>query len=287
MSGFKLDPGTHIGRVHLQVSNLQRSLDFYQNKLGFRLVSQNGKNVALSATGTEPTLIMLTEILNAIPRPKNTTGLYHVAIRLPGRAELAQVFRHLLNERWPFQGFADHSVSEALYLADPDSNGLELYADRPRDVWWGADGKIKMGVDPLDIKDLLSAGDRPWTGIDPGTDIGHIHLQVSDLARSEAFYAGLIGLDVIEPDYPGALFLSAGGYHHHLGMNTWTGINAPPPPPNAVGLISFSLSIPEKDNIHDLLARVLSTGTKLERSHDESFLIRDPDGNGVDISINQ
>ncbi|MBN1315850.1 MAG: VOC family protein [Anaerolineales bacterium] len=283
MSEFRLHPETQIGRVFLQVSDISRALVFYQDYLGLHLVGQNGEQAALSASGNGPALIVLKGNLAAHPKPSNTSGLYHVAIRLPDRTALSRVFRRLLDVYWPFQGFADHGVSEALYLADPDENGLELYADHPCEKWTGPDGKIKMGTFSLDVEDLLSSGSGPWTGIDPGADIGHVHLQVADMDRSEAFYAGLLGLEVMERGYPGALFLSAGGYHHHLGLNTWAGIGAPPPPVDAVGLRSFSLAIPEKELIHTLSARIQAAGFKMEQLHQDSFLVRDPDGNGVEI----
>lgn len=292
MNGFHLPAGTHIGRVHLQVSGLERALTFYRDLLGFQEAGREDDTAALSATGGRPYHILLTERLGARPKPPRTAGLYHVAIRFPDRRALARAFQRLVDYRYPLQGFADHLVSEALYLADPDGNGLELYADRPRERWEQRDGQIDMATDPLDVEDLLAeaAGDAaPWTGVHPKTDIGHVHLHVSDLAQAEAFYSGLLGLDVTQRSYPGALFLSAGGYHHHLGVNTWAG--AGPPPLDAVGLLSFALQLPAQEAWRILYERVRESGVGAEDlrdyKHARGVLIRDPDGNGVELLVNK
>jgi catechol 2,3-dioxygenase len=292
MSEFRLPAETEIGHVHLQIADLDRSLTFYQDLLGFQRVSQDGTAAMLSATGRPPHQIALSERPGAIPKPPRTTGLYHTAIRFPTRRALAQTFQRLVKDPWPFQGFADHTVSEALYLADPDGNGLELYADRPRERWPRPNGQIEMGIDPLDVEDLLaeaSGGAAPWTGMHPGTDIGHVHLQVSDLARAEDFYNDLLGLDVTLRGYPGALFLSAGGYHHHLGLNVWAGVGAPPAPPGAAGLVSFALLLPGRGAWNSLLVRLKETGVRIEDKwsyeNGGSVLVRDPDGNGVELLV--
>ncbi|MBI4530466.1 MAG: VOC family protein [Candidatus Latescibacteria bacterium] len=293
MGTFRLPAEAHIHHIHLQVSNLKQALAFYANLLGFREVGRGGVTTILSATGRLPSHILLTEHPGAQPKPPHTTGLYHVAIRFPNRRELARVFRRLLDHNWSFHGFSDHKVSEALYLSDPDGNGLELYTDRPRDQWPWHDDQIAMTTDPLDPDSLLqeAAEDTDlWTGIHLGTDIGHVHLQVSDLTQAEAFYHGLLGLDVTQRNYPGALFLSAGGYHHHLGLNIWAGHGASPPPPDAVGLLSFALRIPDRETYQTLQTRIQAAGIPVEdwRSdeHTVSILVRDPDRNGVELLHN-
>lgn len=292
MTDFRLPEGTHIGRVRLQVRDLQRALAFYQELLGFRQVAGDGGMAMLSATGQPPLHIVLSEHPDARRKPARTTGLYHIAIRLPSRRALARVFQRLVAQEWPFQGFADHLVSEALYLSDPDGNGLELYVDRPQEQWTRRNGQIEMATDPLDVQGLLAEAESeagPWTGIDPGTDIGHVHLHVSDLARAESFYHGLLGLDVTQRGYPGALFLSAGGYHHHLGVNTWAGAGAPPPPADAVGLLSFSLTLPDREARRTLEQRARKAGIELTQPGDNSraggVLIHDPDGNAVELVV--
>ncbi len=187
------------------------------------------------------------------------------------------------------QGGADHGVSEALYLADPDGNGLELYRDRPRSEWRWSDGQVAMVTDPLDAAGLLGtiSPAEGWPGLDPRTVIGHVHLHVSDLARAETFYHGLLGLDVTQRSYPGALFLAAGGYHHHLGVNIWAGRGAPPPPEDAVGLIAFAVDVPDDDVWHQIINRAreacLDVQEQQETDSRVGALIQDPDHNGVVI----
>jgi catechol 2,3-dioxygenase len=277
---FRLPDATHVGHAHLRVADVSRALNFYRDILGLHETTHVNSTVSLSATGAASPLIVLTEQPGARSQPPRTAGLYHVAIRLPDRRSLARVLRQVVAARWPLHGVADHGVSEAIYLPDPDGNGLELYRDRPRDQWqWDGD-QIAMRTDPLDVDDLLAQDDgAPWTGIDPGTDIGHMHLHVSDLERAEAFYHDLLGLDVTQRSYPGALFLAADGYHHHLGVNTWAGRGVPPAPPDAAGLIAWSLHVPG-DAWKTLVERVRAADLPLE-THAMGVLVRDPDQNGL------
>ncbi|MCL7453509.1 MAG: VOC family protein [Anaerolineae bacterium] len=279
-----------IGHVHLRVSDLERALAFYRDLLGFRQVKREGETVFLSASGGVPYHLLLTGQPAARPKPPRTTGLYHVAIRLPTRRALARTLQRLAGAGWRFQGFSDHKVSEALYLLDPDRNGLELYADRPRELWPLQDGQIAMGTDPLDVQGLLQEVESEpdaWTGIDAGTEVGHVHLHVSDLAKAEAFYTGLLGLDVTQRSYPGALFFSAGGYHHHVGVNTWAGLGAPRPPEDATGLVSYSFRLPDQDAWQETLARLDRAGIEVESrpqyEHAMSAMVHDPDGIGVEL----
>jgi catechol 2,3-dioxygenase len=292
MSEYRLPVETHIGHVHLQVSDLERTLAFYGGLLGFQQAARDGAKARLSATGQAPYHVVLTERSGAQRKPGGTTGLYHVAIRFLHRRALSRVFRRLVAHKWPFQGFADHLVSEALYLADPDGNGLELYVDRPREQWRRPNGQIEMATDLLDVESLLAEAENdsmPWTGADPGTDIGHVHLHVSDLSQAEAFYSGLLGLDVTQRNYPGALFLSVGGYHHHLVVNVWAGVGAPPPPSDAVGLLSFGLVLPSEEAWQVLHTRLRESGVGMEElptdAQATNVLIHDPDGNGVELLI--
>ncbi len=285
MDAYALPAATHIAYAHLRVADLERALAFYHDLLGLRVITVSDSSAALSATGVLPPLIVLEAHPGARPRPPRTTGLYHVAIRLPDRAALARTLRRLLERRWPLHGAADHGVSEALYLSDPDGNGLELYADRPRDTWPWQAGQVVMVSEPLDARALLSLAREPAETIDPRTDIGHMHLQVSDLARAEAFYCGLLGFEVTLHSYPGALFVAAGGYHHHLGLNIWAGRGAPPPPPDSAGLVAFGVRLPDAETWAALLARLESAGVTFDVQGDEDgarrALLRDPDGTGV------
>lgn len=283
---------TQIGHVRFQVSDLDRALAFYRDLLGFQQAGENGSGAALSATGKPPYQIILAARPGARAKPRGTTGLYHMAIRYPSELELARTFEQLVSHRWPFQGFADHLVSEALYLADPDGNGLELYVDRPRQEWRREGGQIAMATEPLDVEALLAqaaADPLPWTGTHPQTDIGHVHLHVSNLAQAEAFYRGILGLEVTQRGYTGALFLAAGGYHHHVGVNVWSGVGAPPPPPDAAGLLSFALRLPDRGSWNEVIARVKEAGVEVEASyeypHAESVLVRDASQNGVELLV--
>jgi len=284
MNHFSLPDATHIGHAHFIVANMDRALDFYVSKLGFRQLRREGSLAVLSADGKTPH-ILLTEKRGAGPKPPRSTGLYHVAIRFPDRLALARAFRQLVSLRYPFGGFSDHAVSEALYLSDPDGNGLEMYADRPRESWPRLDNLIQMTTEPLDIDDLLAQAENdpsPWEGVHPKTDIGHVHLHVSDLGRAKAFWMDVIGLDLVfDLSSHGALFVSAGGYHHHLGLNTWAGKN--PPPPNGVGLQSFQLVIPEQDALEQAIARLEAANMALERLPSGGALAHDYDGNAVEL----
>lgn len=288
MSEFRLPAAAHIGYVHLRVSDLPIALDFYTGVLGLHEVVRKQSTAYLSANHNRPYQVLLTEVAGARPKPPRTTGLYHAAIRLPDRPALARVLKRLMARGWPLHGAADHGVSEAIYLADPDGSGIELYTDRPRSEWAWVNGQIAMVTEPLDVGALLDTiGDDSGeaAAIDPRTDIGHVHLQVSDLARAEAFYAGLLGFDVTQRSYPGALFLSAGGYHHHLGLNIWAGRGAPPPPSDAAGLIAFVLRLPDRAVWQTMVERLAEAGLSpephKENGRAEAALVHDPDDNGV------
>lgn len=271
---------THIGRVRLQVSDLARSLSFYTGLLGLVVLSKAGGEAHLAAQPAGPVLLELVERRGAVRKPNRSTGLYHVAIRLPGRAALGRALQRLLEQRYMLQGGADHLVSEAVYLADPDGNGLELYCDRPRADWPMLGDTVQMASDPLDAAGLLqAAAEAPAAGetIAPQTDIGHIHLQVSDLAQAESFFGRLLGLEVTQRSYPGALFLAAGGYHHHVGTNVWSSRGAGPPPEEAVGLQFFELVIPGEDERAATLERLQASGIPVEPYGDRS-LARSSDG---------
>lgn len=288
MSEFRLPAAVHIGYVHLRVSDLSAALDFYGRLLGLHQVVHKHNTAYLSANQNRPYHILLTEVAGARPKPPRTTGLYHVAIRLPDRPALARVLKRLMDHGWPLQGAADHGVSEAIYLADPDGSGIELYTDRPRDQWVWSNGQLVMVTEPLDVGALLDTirdDLRPSRSIDPRTDIGHVHLHVSDLGRAEAFYSGLLGFEVTQRSYPGALFLAAGGYHHHLGLNIWAGRGAPPPPSDAAGLIAFEVQLPDRASWETLVRRLEEAGQPFERQKRngsaDAVQLYDPDGNGV------
>ena len=244
---MELPDDAHIGQVSLTVRDLDRSVPFYRDVLGLTETRSPREGaastaIALGAPGGRG-LIELHENTSAIPKPRRSTGLYHFAILVPSRAALGRSLRRLSDRRYPLTGAADHLVSEAIYLDDPDGLGIEIYRDRPRAEWPARNGQLVMATDPLDLQAVFDepGAETPWTGIEAGTVIGHVHLHVPQLDTAEQFYCGRIGFEPTVRGYPGALFVAAGGYHHHLGLNTWTGLGAPPPPENAVGLRSFSI----------------------------------------------
>ena len=257
---MSLPDDAHIESVSLTVRDLQRSIAFYRDVLGFRVDKSTEVEAALSADRAR-TLIELHEQRDAIPRPRRCAGLFHFAILVPNRAALGRSLRRLIEQNWPLSGVADHLVSEALYLSDPDGLGIEIYRDRPRDTWRKADGQIAMATDPLDLDSVANepGAELPWTGLDAGTVIGHVHLHVPSLVEAERLYCGIVGFEPMVRTYPGALFVAAGGYHHHLGLNTWMGEGAPPPPENAVGLRRFSVRAAalEEGEVFDEAARVV------------------------------
>lgn len=236
-----LPADARITSVRLRVASLERSLAFYTDVLGLAVHGRHGRAAAVGPAGG-PVLFDLEEDPHATPRPPGTSGLFHVAVLLPDREWLGLVLRRLFEQPWPLTGAADHLVSEALYLDDPDGLGLEIYRDRPRETWRTENGEILMATERLDVRSLAAdAGTREWQALPASTTIGHVHLNVPDLPAAEDLYCGDIGFTPTLRRYPGALFVSAGGYHHHLGLNVWAGRGAPAPPPGTVGLSAFTI----------------------------------------------
>ena len=278
----RIAPDTAIGTVRLTVSDLARSTRFYEQALGLRSAEREGGSVVLTAGG-DRVLVELHGNDSAREHDPRLPGLYHIAILVPDRRQLAIALARLGNSRWPLSGASDHLVSEALYLADPDGNGIEIYRDRPRGEWPEQDGTLAMATLPLDLRNLLAELDRA-PDVEPlapiGTRIGHVHLQVSDLTEAESFYAGVLGFDVTVRRYPGALFLSAGGYHHHIGLNTWQSAGAPPPESDSIGLRSFEVLLPTPTELDNVIDRVRPAALDTEPTGG-GVLVRDPSGNGV------
>jgi catechol 2,3-dioxygenase len=275
-----IDPKTMIGGVHLTISDLGRSVRFYESYLGFRLHRCDDRTAWLGAGG--PDLLVLSECESA-PRLRGTTGLYHFAVLVPSRVELARSLRRLIETDTVMQGFADHGVSEAMYLADPDGNGIEVYRDRPRAEWPYVAGRLQMGAEPLDLDDILGelrSREDSWSGLARDTTIGHVHLHVSRLADAETFYVSALGFDVTQRYGPSALFVSAGGYHHHIGLNTWAGVGAPPPPPGAIGLRHFTVRLPDHAALDRVTARIQAAGIEMEKT-EGGLLVRDPAKNAL------
>jgi catechol 2,3-dioxygenase len=284
-----IDPATAIGTVRLTVSDLHRSRAFYERALGLRAGAAEDSTVALCSPDPAP-LVELRGDPTARSLDRRATGLYHLAILVPSRLELARSLSRLAVERWPLDGASDHLVSEALYLSDPDGNGIEIYRDRPREEWPRSDGQLQMSTLPLDLDDVLGELDGAPSGaagtpvvpdtVAAATRIGHVHLQVSDLREAEEFYSGVLGFEVTVRGYPGALFVSAGGYHHHIGLNTWHSAGAEPPSEGSVGLRDFEVVVADERALDQVVERIRAAGLEVGAG-DSGALVRDPAGNGV------
>ena len=216
--------------ITLRVARLERSLDFYASKLGLTVLRRDGAKAELGSGPNSTPLLSLIEDAKAVPPPRDAAGLFHAAMLLPTLGALGSWLRQTADAGIQFDGFSDHRVSEALYLSDPDGNGLEFYADRPRETWPYEAGQLQMATDPLALPDLLAAGARYQDGPPlSGAYWGHLHLRVTDLDRSEAFYCKELGMEPVVRYGTSARFLAADGYHHHLGLNTWGGVRKPHP----------------------------------------------------------
>ena len=274
---FHQQPQTFVEKIVIKVANLERSLQFYGRILGLKIVSQSETAATLSANGTR-SLLVIEQPEHVLPKQTEATGLYHVAFLLPDRSDLANAFRHLLHEKYPLQGASDHYVSEAVYLADPDGNGIELYADRSPSVWQREDGTVDMRTERLDMEDLLAAGDGSWTGLPAQTIIGHVHLQVSELKEIEEFYCRGLGFDVVMHYGGQALFVSTGGYHHHFAFNTWYSAGGSAPAENRVGLKQVSVRFPDGHTKRQAVERLQHLGAHVWEEGG-LLLTKDPSGN--------
>lgn len=270
---------TNIQSVNFRVRDLKESLNFYVNLLGLKEKKISDSDSELYSDLSKPYLIKLSGDKNAKYPIRNNTGIFHIAVRLPNRKELAKVFLRLFEHKYKFQGFSDHLVSEAIYLTDPEDNGIELYTDKNKDEWNWINGEIEMDTLPLDLSKITKelGKDKEWSGIHPDTDIGHIHLKVSDLAFADMFYGKLLGFNVTSRSYPGALFLAANGYHHHIGANIWQSHRGSSPKDNSTGLISFTINIPDKEYLAKLSQTLGNEGLLLNTLNDNSLLVKDFD----------
>lgn len=284
-----IDPNLRIRSVQLGVSDLPRSVDFYERVLGLPLIDRE-KHLARLGPDAERPALALSDIAGAPTLlPPGATGLYHVAWLHPSRMALAESVRRVAGARWPFEGAADHGVSEALYLSDPDGLGIEIYADRPRERWERPDDghAVKMVSLPLDLDDLLAQfSDEPAPAVAPDTSVGHVHMKVAHVPRAAAFYRDALGLQE-QAQLPSAAFLAAGGYHHHVGLNSWQSQDAAPAPDSAPGLRRIELELGDQDAL-DALERTLAQAPSrppLERHSGDELSVRDPDGQLLTFAI--
>lgn len=281
---YQIPPQMTISNIELTIRNLDRSIDFYTQVIGFHLLARNRQYADL---GTETaTLIRLFDNPQA-QNFRGMTGLYHFAILVPQRKILAKVLKNLIETQTPVQGFADHGVSEAIYLPDPDGNGIEIYWDRPRQEWPLKNGVLQMVTDPLDTENLLSelnGNHGEHADLPADTAIGHMHLHVRDIPEAVIFYRDVLGFDLKQRYGPSAAFLAAGDYHHHIGVNTWAGVGAPPSPKESVGLRSFAICLPKPDDLDILEQNIRQTGSGIF-ANDNGYGITDPSGNHIQFRV--
>ncbi|WP_062049431.1 VOC family protein [Bacillus sp. JCM 19034] len=282
---FHTAPHTYVSSVHIFVENLERSYDFYTEIIGFKLLDKSENQIRLSVDGNHP-LLTIEQPDDVIAKEGRTTGLYHFAILLPNRSELAKAVLHLSKHQWPI-GSSDHLVSEAIYLSDPDGNGIELYADRDPSKWQWQDQQIQMTVDPLNFESLLSEAnsESTWGGLPSKTLIGHIHLHVAHIEEAERFYRDALGFDIVSRFGGQASFLSTGKYHHHIAINTWAGVGAARPASNQVGLKHFTINYPTEHKRKEAVNELRKLHFTVEES-DGLLFTTDPSGNSIILAIN-
>ncbi len=270
----EIAPGTRMGAVELSVSDLDRSLDYWQRVVGLRVLArENG----VASLGADTELVRFVEEPGAQPADGHT-GLYHVALLVPDRPSLARWLAHAARDQTQLEGLSDHYVSEAIYLRDPDRHGIEIYADRPRELWEGQVGE-RMTTAPIDVENLLAVLDdpavEPFDGLPDGTTVGHVHLRVADVEATVGFYRDVLGMGLMAQLGPMAAFLSAGGYHHHVGGNTWETRGAAPAGPGFATLRHATIVVPDAAELDRVAARVADSGQEPEALAD-GVLVRDP-----------
>ncbi|QUW20849.1 VOC family protein [Sporosarcina sp. Marseille-Q4063] len=275
---FHKAPHTYTGEVYLNVMDLDRSVRFYKEIIGFNVLEETANRVVLTADGKTP-LLVIEQPDNVTPKEPRRTGLYHFALLLPERADLGNIIKHFVANNVAI-GASDHKVSEALYLSDPDGNGIEIYTDREPSEWNWENGEVAMSTDPLDGESVIaeSAG-QTWNGLPAETIMGHVHLHVANLGETETFYKAL-GFE-LACRYPGALFMSTGKYHHHLGLNVWNGEGAQSPSINSVGLKQYTLIFPDDTVLNEAINNIKA---KVEAT-DNGFITEDPSGNRMFLRV--
>lgn len=280
----ELPSSTGVGAVHLTVSDLERSLGYYRRAVGLDVVEREDGTASLGVAGRA--LLVLVQERGARPAA-GYTGLYHFALLLPERVDLARWLAHAAREQVGLVGLSDHFVSEALYLSDPDGHGIEIYWDRPREVWEGQVAE-RMTTLPLDVDSLLGELPDPaadsFDGLPPATVMGHVHLKVARIPETVAFYCDVLGFALMAQLGPHAAFLSAGGYHHHLGANTWESSGASPPPPGTAALRHATIVLPDSAARERTVDRLQAAGTTVQESTGGP-LVRDPSGNALVLSL--
>jgi catechol 2,3-dioxygenase len=283
---FRAPADLLIGAVTLRVRDLSQMIQFYSSFLGLELLHESENYAALGFSTGQP-LVNLQKLSHGIARPANSTGLYHFALLTASRQKLAHALHRLLQAGYPLQGVADHFVSEAIYLADPEGNGIEIYADRPRETWQREGDSIRMGTAALDVDTLLALVESPQElspVLSAGTLMGHVHLQVRNLAEAMDFYEGMLGFDPMGLYGSSAAFYSAGGYHHHVGLNTWASADGPAARPDMLGLDQYEILYPEQKMIEALIESLTLAGTSY-RDGEDGVVLEDPSGIRIKIRV--
>lgn len=284
MKGFHNKSNKHVNQIALRVENLEKSMDFYNNILGFEILNEDHKEVSLTADGIEP-IIVLSQPRDIIKKIPKRTGLYHFALLLPDRSYLGSLLKNLKEKDYPIDGGADHNVSEAIYLRDPDGNGIEIYSDMDSTEWIWESNQVKMTTDFLDYSGLLSrAGGSNWNGVPKETIIGHIHLHVSDLEKAKDFYVDGLGFDVTASMANSAVFLSTAGYHHHIALNIWNGTDIEPLPDNSAGMEYYTILFPDEDSRKDSIDKIKEMKYELIEIDSDKFT-KDPSGNLIKLIV--
>jgi catechol 2,3-dioxygenase len=272
------------GPVHLTVSGLGRSLEYYRGAVGLEVLDEDGGRASLGAGSRE--LLVLVEEAGARPA-RGFTGLYHFALLVPRRDDLARWLAHAARNRVPLVGLSDHDVSEAIYLSDPDGHGIEIYWDRPRERWEGQVGS-RLTTLPLDVESLLGEladpAAEPFDKLPAGTVMGHVHLKVAEIPATVAFYRDVLGFGLMAQLGSQAAFLSAGGYHHHIGANTWESAGAPPAPAGTAALRHATIVLPDAEERDRVLARLERAGVAAEPAAGGP-VVRDPSGNPLLLAV--
>lgn len=283
MSKYHESPNIYVTEIVLKVEDINRSVEFYKNIMGLSILGQKDREVILTANGVKP-MVTLIQPENVIPKLPGRTGLYHFAILLPNRIELGKFLKNIRDKEYPLIGGSNHGVSEAIYLEDPDGNGIEVYADTPESNWDRDDERINMVTEVLDYMGLLrAAGDREWKGISPESIIGHIHLHVADLDKSLKFYEAL-GFKLVQNMRNSAYFVSTGGYHHHIGFNIWNGRGAESLPENSVGMKYFTIKYPNKELLNKALGNLRNQSFEYSERENDIF-VYDPSHNLIRLHL--
>lgn len=284
MSKFHTRDVMHPTEIVLKIEDINKSKEFYQEIMGFKILKDNGKEVILTTDSNTP-IITLVQPNDVIPKLPRRTGLYHFAILLPDRIQLGLFLKHISAKGYPIIGGSNHGVSEAIYLEDPDNNGIEVYADTNVKTWKWEQDRINMTTLPLDYKGLIAdTKDLKWQGIPEDTIMGHIHLHVADLNEAKRFYVDGLGFDLVMDMANSALFISSGGYHHHLGLNIWNGRGSRPLPENSVGMKYYNIRFPREEIRQDKINRLRELNYEVFEEEGEIFT-KDPSDNLIKLVI--